>query len=158
MSETGWMPRRWHEALCGCVWLPRLLDKGRRALEGERQGRDLMNGYLFGDFDYADRQLLKFLRTDDARVRELLRERDDDGSVAEALLRESGRSAEEVRAWSERFRKGSAPFIAMWDADEGRSEPGIGTTLLKIFYNFALMPPVYLVFRIAEGLRRRRRG
>jgi hypothetical protein len=131
-----------------------MLDKGRRALEGERQGRDLMNGYLFGDFDYADRQLLKFLRTGDARVRELLREGGDDEAVAEALLRESGRSEEEVRAWSEKFRKGCAPFIAMWDADEGRAGPGIGAALIKFIYNFALMPPVYLVFRVAEGMRR----
>lgn len=157
MAVESWMPRPWNEELAGCVWLPRMLDKGRRALEGERQGQDLMNGYLFGDFDYADGRLLKFLRTNDARVRELLRELDDDEAVAKTLIRESERSADEIRAWNERFRVVNAPFIAMWDADEGRVKPGPGTTLLKLFYNFVLMPPVYLSFRIAEGLRQLKR-
>ena len=90
MAVKGWMPRPWNVELAGCVWLPRLLDKGRRALESERQGKDLMNGYLFGDNDYADGKLLKFLRTSDVRVRDLLRETDDDKVVAEILIRENG--------------------------------------------------------------------
>lgn len=142
----GWMPRPWNSELAGCLWLPRMLDKGRRALEGERQGRDLMNGFMFGDFDYADGQLLKFLRTGDARVRRLLVELGDDEAVARVLIQESGRLAEEVQAWNKRFRRANTPFIAMWEADEGRREPGVGTTLLRIFYNWVLMPPVCLVF------------
>jgi len=150
----GWLPRPWHAELAGCVWLPRLLDKGRRALAGERQGRDLMNGYLFGDYDYADGQLLKFLRTDDARVRQLLGEVGDDEAVARALIQESGRLAEEIRAWNRRFRLVNAPFIAMWEADEGQRAPGAGTALLKLFYNLVLMPPVYLASWAIEKLRR----
>lgn len=30
---------------------------------------------------------------------------------------------------------------------------GPGTSLLKLFYNFMLMPPVYLYFRAAQKLR-----
>lgn len=153
MSADNWMPRSWNAELMGCIWLPRLLDKGRQALESERQGQDLMNGYLYGDFDYADGKLLKFFRTNDARVLELLRKLNEDEAVAQALIGESGRSAEEIRAWSTRFRTINAPFAAMWDADEGRRKPGIGTTLLSLFYNYLMMPPVYLGFRIAERLR-----
>jgi Domain of unknown function (DUF5069) len=158
MSVENWMPRPWNEELMGCLWLPRMLDKGRQALESKRQGQNLMNSYLFGDFDYADGKLLKFLRTKDVRVLELLRELEDDEAVAKTLISESGRSADEIQAWSKRFRKVNAPFIAMWNADEGRREPGLGTSLLKLFYNFLLMPPVYLGFRIAEGLRQLKRG
>jgi hypothetical protein len=158
MNAESWMPRPWNAELVGCIWLPRMLDKGRQALESKRQGQNLMNSYLFGAFDYADGKLLKFLRTKDVHVLELLRELDDDEAVAKTLIRESGRSPDEIRAWGERFRKLNAPFIAMWNADEGRREPGVGTTLLKVFYNFLMMPPVYLVFRIAEGLRQLKRG
>jgi hypothetical protein len=158
MSPENWMPRPWNEELMGCIWLPRMLDKGRRVLESKRQGQNLMNGYLFGDFDYADGKLLKFLRTKDVHVLELLRESDVDEAVARTLIRESGRSADEIQGWCIRFRTFNAPFIAMWNADEGRRAPGVGTSLLKLFYNFLLMPPVYVGFWIAEGLRRLKRG
>ncbi|MEC4890029.1 MAG: DUF5069 domain-containing protein [Nitrospira sp.] len=158
MATEHWMPRPWNAELMGCIWLPRLLDKGRQALESRRQGKDLMNSYLFGNNDYADGKLLTFLRTNDAHVLGLLRESNDDEAVAKQLLAESGRSAAEVKAWSKRFRAVNAPFAAMWDADEGRRAPGAGTTALKLFYNYLMMPPVYVIFAIAEALRPRKRG
>lgn len=153
MGTEQWMPRPWNAELMGCIWLPRLLDKGRQVLESRRQGNNLMNGYLFGDLDYADGKLLTFLRTNDAHVLELLQESADDEAVARRLMSESGRSAAEVLAWSARFRRVNAPFAAMWDADEGRRAPGVGTTLIKWFYLYLMMPPVYLIFWIAARLR-----
>lgn len=157
MATEHWMPRPWDAELLGCIWLPRMLDKGRQALESRRQGKDLMNSYLFGNNDYADGKLLTFLRTNDAHVLELLRDSNDDEAVATQLLTESGRSATEVKTWSKRFRTVNAPFAAMWDADEGRRAPGAGTTALKLFYNYLMMPPVYVIFGIAEALRSRTR-
>ena len=153
MAAKGWMPHSWEAELAGCIWLPRILDKGRRILESERHGKDLMNGYLFGDNDLADAMLLKFLNITDMRIRELLQETDDDQVVAETLIRESGHSSQEVQAWNQSFQRKTAPFLAMQDADEGRRKPGLGTSLLGIFYNFVLMPPAYLTFRTAERLR-----
>ncbi|HSN03826.1 MAG TPA: DUF5069 domain-containing protein [Nitrospira sp.] len=158
MVTENWMPRPWNAELMGCIWLPRMLDKGRQALESKRQGRNLMNRYLFGDFDYADGKLLKFLRTNDGHVLDLLRELENDEAVANTLIRESGRSADEIQAWSKRFRRFNALFIAMWNADEGRREPGVGTSLLKLFYNGLMMPPVYVGFWMVERLRQRKRG
>lgn len=158
MSTENWMPRPWNAELLGCIWLPRMLDKGRQAMASQRQGQNLMNSYLFGDFDYADGKLLKFLRTNDAHVLELLRELNDDEAVAKRLMSESGRSVDEVQAWCKRFRTCNAPFIAMWDADEGRRAPGVGTSLLKLFYNYLMMPPVYVIVGIAERLRQLKRG
>lgn len=158
MGTERWVPRPWNAELMGCIWLPRMLDKGRQALESRRQGKNLMNSYLFGNNDYADGKLLTFLRTNDAHVLELLRGSNDDEAVAKQLLTESGRSAADVQAWSKRFRAVNAPFAAMWDADEGRRVPGIGTTAIKLFYNYLMMPPVYVIFAIAEALRPRKRG
>lgn len=148
----------WNRELHGCVFLPRMLEKGRRVLESERQGTDLMNGFCFGDFDYADGMIFRFLRTNEDRVLALLRASNDDDAVAAALLAESGRSAVEVQKWSRYFARINAPFTAMWDADEGRRAPGVGTTLLRVFYNYLMMPPVYLIFGLATALRRRRRA
>lgn len=152
METEHWMPRPWNAELMGCIWLPRMLDKGRQVLESRRQGKNLMNSYLFGHNDYADGKLLTFLRTNDAHVLDLLRESTDDEAVAKQLLTESGHSATDVQAWSKRFRAVNAPFAAMWDADEGRRVPGVGTTALKVFYNYVMMPPVYLMFWVAERL------
>jgi hypothetical protein len=146
----NWMPCLWNEELMGLIFLPRMLDKGRQVLKGERLGQNLMNGYLFGNFDYADRGMLKFLRTTDARVLELLRASEDSAAVAKILVDTSGRSAAEIAAWNKRFRTLNALFLAMWNADEGRRAPGWGTSCLKVFYNSVLMPPVYLFFRAAQ--------
>ena len=140
----------------GLIFLPRMLEKGRRVLASARQGRDLMNGYLFGDFDYADGSLMKFLRTNETRVVELMRECEEDTEVASRLIRESGRSPADIQAWNVRFRRINALFMAMWDADEGRRAPGWVTSVLKHSYNFILMPPVYLIFRLAVWRRQRR--
>jgi len=139
----------------GFIFLPRMLAKGRRLIASKAAGQDLMNGFLFGDFDYADRMLLKFLRLKDVRILALLREGLDDAAVARALIQESGRTPAEIAAWSRHFRWINAPFTPMWDADEGRRAPGLGTTLLKGFYNYLMMPPVYLFSWIVEGIRKR---
>lgn len=146
MLDAEWMPRPWKAELVGCIWLPRMLDKGRRAIEGEQQGRDLMNGYLFGNASPADRMLLRFLRTDAARVRALLNEFNDDNSVAEALLRESGRSPLDIRTWNMCFRTLNAPFILLLESDERQRHSGMATTFYKFLYNRVVMPPVYLLF------------
>ena len=149
---SNWIPPRWNLELRGLLFLPRMLEKGRRVVAGERHDRNLMNGYLFGRFDYADRGMLKFLRTTETRILDLLRQSEDDAVVARLLLEASGRSEAEIQAWNRRFRTLNALFLAMWDADEGRRDPGLGTSLLKFFYNYGLMPPVYLYFRLAQKL------
>ena len=153
---AAWRPRHaGGEAAAGLVWLPRLLDKGRRVLEGEAAGRDLLHdgGYLFGVNDPADGDLLRFLRLDNDAVLEVLRREPDDAAAAAELVRRSGRTPAECAAWSARTRRASALFLAMMDADEGRRPPGLRTTLLRVAYNGLVMPPGYLVYRRAERRR-----
>ncbi len=153
---AAWRPRHaGGEAAAGLVWLPRLLDKGRRVLEGEAAGRDLLHdgGYLFGVNDPADGDLLRFLRLDNDAVLEVLRREPDDAAAAAELVRRSGRTPAECAAWSARTLRASALFLAMMDADEGRRPRGIRTTLLRLAYNGLVMPPGYLVYRRAERRR-----
>lgn len=155
IADPDWRPRRWNELLAGCLWLGRMIDKGRRKIASEAAGADLMNGYLFGNSDYADGFLLKFLGVGDRRVLEILREQPDDTAAATAIIAASERSAAEIDRWNALFKLINAPFIAMWDADEGHLPPGPGASALKGFYNAIMMPPVNLAFRLMESMRRK---
>ena len=152
---TGeWMPQHsGRDIAAGCVWLPRLIDKGRRVLEGRAAGRDLLGDYLFGVNDAADTQLLRFLGTTNDDVLAVLAEEPDDATAAAELVRRSGRSPAQCAAWSARFSRLNAPFLAMMDADEGRRAPGAGTSALRFAYNRIIMPPSYFVYRRAERRR-----
>lgn len=154
-EQTGtWVPRHsGRDIAAGCVWLPRLIDKGRRVLEGQSTGRDLMGEYLFGVNDPADMQLLRFLGMNNDEVLAVLRQQPDDDEAASELVRRSGRTAAECAAWSARFCRLNGPFLAMMDADEGRRPDGLGTTALRVVYNRIVMPPSYPIYRMRERQR-----
>ncbi|HVG96940.1 MAG TPA: DUF5069 domain-containing protein [Chloroflexota bacterium] len=152
--DGAWMPAHsGRDAAAGVFWLPRLIDKGRRVLEGEAAGRDLLGDYLFGVNDPMDAQLLRFLDFDNEAVLLVLRREPDDGAAAAELVRRGGRTPEECAAWSSRARRLNSPFLAMIDADEDRRAPGVSTTLLKLVYNRVVMAPSYPVYRRAEARR-----
>jgi hypothetical protein len=153
----NWMPRAGRDAAADCVWLPRMLDKARRLVDSERIGRDLLSPYMFGDGDPADEALLRFLRADAEDVIDLLLQEPDTGRVAEALLRRSGRTAEECAAWSAQFLRRQRLLLALLDADEGRWTPGPRAQAVRFLYNNVLMPPVYWLHR-NDPHRRLRRG
>ncbi|MBV8063380.1 MAG: DUF5069 domain-containing protein, partial [Nevskia sp.] len=111
-EEISWKPCSVYEEGAGCVWLPRLVDKGRRALAGEQAGRDLLQPYLYGDGDYMDALLLKFLRTSGRKVLEVLRVEPDNVRAMAELARRSGRTPAECAAWSRDFLRWQAPFLA----------------------------------------------
>ena len=154
MTDLGWRPAHGtRDRAEDLIWLPRLIDKGRRVLAGEAAGRDLLGDYLFGVHDAADAQLLRFLRMSNEDVLGVLRSERDDARAAAVLVRMSGRSQAERVEWSNGFVRRNALFSAMIDADEGRRPPGPGTTALRLAYNWVLMPPVYLVYRFLERRR-----
>lgn len=148
-----WIPRSGLDKLQGLPWLPRLLDKARRFEAGRAAGTDLMNGYLYGDNDFIDAQLLKFLRTDDTAVRELVRQHADDAEVARILVERSGHDSAEVRAFAEKFLRRNMNFVVL-EADEGRLGSGLRAKLMRIFYNRLFMPIVYVKFAADERKRR----
>lgn len=138
----GWIPCSGRDSVAGLVWLPRLLEKARRS-EASPEGR-LVEGYLYGDNDFIDKQLIAFLRTDDAAISALVREHPADADVARIIVERSGRSAAECEAFSRKFRRNNFDFVLL-EADEGRLR-GIKGAILKFVYNSLIMPVVYRMF------------
>lgn len=150
--ESTWMPRHsGRDAAAGLVWLPRMVEKARRRLEGQVIGQDLLWPYMFGVHDPADRQLLTFLGVHNDDVLDVLRHEPDDAAAAAELVRRSGRTPAECAAWNARYLRLNAPFLAMMDADEGRRPAGVSTSLLRWIYNGVIMAPAYPVYRRLEA-------
>ena len=113
----AWIPCSGRDSIEGLSWLPRLLQKARRA-ESAQSGR-LVDGYCYGDNDFIDKQLIAFLRTDDVTISALVREHPADADVARVLVEQSGRTPAECAAFDKTFRRKNFNFILL-EADEGR--------------------------------------
>jgi hypothetical protein len=148
-----WIPRTAYDELEGLPWLLRLLDKARRFEAGRAAGTDLMNGYLYGDNDFIDAQLLAFLRVSDETVSELMRGNADDAEVARILVERSGRTKSEVSAFAKKFRRQNLGFV-FTETDEGRMGNGVRAKLLRFVYNRLMMPVLYTKFAADERKRR----
>lgn len=149
---TAWIPRPANDTIDGLVWLPRMIEKARRFAQGRRTGTDLMNGYLYGDNDFVDAQVLAFLRTDDRALLGLVEQSPSDDQAARAAISRSGRSHDECAAFSSALRRKVMGFV-MLDADEGRLPPGPRRAIVAFFYNRVVMPIFYAAFRRAEAKR-----
>ena len=146
----GWVPRSGLDTLEEVVWLPRLFDKARRFEELGKNARRV-DGYCYGDNDFIDGKVLRFLRTDDATVSSLLRDHSD-AETARILVERSGRTPEECRRFSNDLKRSVNNFVFM-EADEGRLPPGPKTAAIRFFYNNLLMPIFYAKFRRDERKR-----
>jgi len=146
----AWIPCSGRDSASGLVWLPRLLEKARRCASAP--GGRLVDGYCYGDNDFIDKQLITFLRTDDATISALVREQQSDADVASILVERSGRSPAECDAFNSTFRRRNFDFVLL-EADEGRLRPGLKSALLKFTYNNVIMPVVYRMFKSDERKR-----
>jgi hypothetical protein len=143
----GWMPCSGRDSIAGFVWLPRLLQKARHC-ETLSNGR-LVDGYCYGDNDFIDKQLITFLRTDDATISQLVREHAADADVAAILVERSGRTPAECAAFNRTLRRKNLNFIFL-EADEGRLPPGLKASALRFFYNNVVMRIFYPLFERDE--------
>ena len=127
-----------------------MLEKARHC-EASPNGR-LVDGYCYGDNDFIDKQLITFLRTDDATISALVREHPADADVARILVERSGHGPAEIETFNTAFRRRNFDFVLL-EADEGRLRPGLKRTVLKFLYNNAVMPIFYPLFRRDERKR-----
>jgi len=151
----SWVPCSGLDSEADIVWLPRMLQKARRCLTSP-DGR-LVDGYLYGDNDFIDKQVISFLRTDDEAISALVREHPSDADVARILVERSGRSASECAAYSKSLKRKFMNFFFL-EADEGRLRPAFLASAIRFLYNKALMPVVYLMFRRDERNRKAARA
>ncbi len=152
----NWVPRySGSDRLAGCVWLGRLIDKGRGYEATGVAPGEMLGEYMFGNHDYMDGKLLRFLGLKDAHISEIIRSEPDDERAAQRIIARSGKTAAQCAAFNRSFVRANAPFLAMMDADEGRCNPGLGTSLMKAAYNAVIFPLGILMYR--SGSRKRSR-
>jgi hypothetical protein len=150
----SWTPRSGLEKYAECCWLPRLIDKARYLQTHGVTGNELGNGYLYGDNDYIDGQLLRFLGITGDRLRAMVAANPSDDAVAAAVIAESGNTAAECRTFSHGLRASLDDFFVL-EADEHRAG-GPKASLARFIYNYILMPKFRRMFRKAEAKRAER--
>ena len=135
MQEIPWFPCSPFERLENCVFLPRMLDKARRKESGLPIGE-----YMYGDNDYMDSRLLRFLRASAAEVSALVRSQPGDDIVARMLIERSGKTPGQIAWFNNRMLLAYGVIFAMFDADEGRRSGPLARALAH-FYNLVIYPP-----------------
>lgn len=113
----SWAPRSPFAKAAGLIWLPRMIDKGRHYLEG---GQAALGDYMFGDHDYLDGFLLRFLGLKDAVILDVLRTQPDDEQAAAEIVARSGKTPDQCEHWSQQFDRSQHFALLNLDRDEGR--------------------------------------
>ena len=109
------IPPRWNVEVDGIRWLPRMIEKARM------RERGTLGAYLIGHSP-VDAALLKRLKISTEAFVQLVWVQPDDMNVLIAL-RARGIDEAAVRRWSEDFPRRYAPYIRLWDLDEGYTLP-----------------------------------
>ncbi|MBM3268429.1 MAG: DUF5069 domain-containing protein [Candidatus Sericytochromatia bacterium] len=151
-ASEAWEPRSWREKLCGCYWLGRMVDKGRRKLQSEEAGDPaLLNDYQFGDHNPSDAIMLRFLGLRGAEILELLRQHADDEKAGAVILAKGGWDAAAIARWNFWLPRLYAFVLVGLDADEGRLPPTLGNRLIMAAMRNVIRPPVAAWYRFREG-------
>lgn len=121
-------PRRWNEQLGGIVWLPRLIDKARSAINGQ------LGGYLFGQSP-IDAALLKALGLSHHAFATMVKEAPDDASFLAALEASTPQGVERARAWGEQLPRTHRLFLSVIDIDDGYTGSPLAKKMLNALTN-----------------------
>lgn len=149
METTPWYPRSGFERLANCVFLGRVIDKARRTASGLPIGE-----YMYGNNDYMDSRVLRFLGAKAADVDALVQTESNDDIVARTLVERSGKSSKQIAFFNARMLLPYGVVFAMFDADEGR-KTGMLASALSGFYNRFLYPPFAKKFERDEARSKR---
>lgn len=150
---TSWMPCPPKAEFGGLVFLPRLIDKARRKLEGDQAGQDLISPYMYGDNDWMDVRVLRFLGLNDQDVLGIVREEPDNDLAAQVILAKSGKDRAACEAYSKKLLRQEWYVFLMIEADEELRPPGLVTSLIKTLYLGLVFPVVFWVFNRQEAQR-----
>lgn len=144
MAETLWFPRSPFECTSNCIFLGRIIDKATRKISGLPIGE-----YMYGDNDYMDSRVLKFLNARAADVNALVRSQPNSETVGRMLVERSGKSPKQIARFNTRMLLAYGLVFMMFDADEGR-KTSVLAKLLASFYNRIIYPPFAKKFRRDE--------
>lgn len=147
-DAATWQPRSGYDEFGGCIWLPRLVSKGRRVLEMRSGNR--IGEYMFGESDPSDSELLRFLGLTSQHVLDVVQAEADDNAAAAHLLQISGKTPEQCARFTRKFRRIMGVFLAMMDADEHPDRSGLRKSFLRFVYNRIVVPPAYWFFAWQE--------
>lgn len=154
-TQVSWVPRySGSDRLAGCMWLGRMIDKARKYDGAGIAPGEMFGEYMFGDADYMDAKLLRFLGLHDSDVAEIVRDEPSDERAAELIVERSGKTPAQCAAFNRAFGRANGFFIAMMDADEARRKRGLATWLMKTAYNAFVFPLAILMYRSASAKRR----
>lgn len=128
-TTTTWMPRSGFEQVGGFVWLPRLLDKARRARTGD------LGEYVSLNRGGMDGIWLRRLKVSPDSIRAWVAEGLDDGAIAERLGEACGMDRAAREQFSRRFVGMLGAVFAMIDAEEGRRPFTFGLRLVRAILN-----------------------
>lgn len=145
MADTPWFPRSPFYRVSNCVFLARIIDKARRTVSGLPVGE-----YMYGDNDYMDSRVLKFLGLSASDLNAIVRVQPDDETVGRILIDKSRKSPKQIARFTLRMLLTYGVVFAMFDADEGR-ETGTLAKALAGFYNHVIYPPFAKKFRRDEA-------
>jgi len=122
-----------------------MLDKARRVAA---DGAYLIDGeWMYGNNDFADGILLRFLGLSDEQVLDIVRADADDASAGAKILATSGKTPAQCAAFNRRFRAICGVFLPLIEADEGRTRPGPFSNVVRAVYNGVVAGPAIAVFR-----------
>ena len=99
------MPCSGLEEIDDMIWVKRMAQKARRAQQSRESGTDLMNGYLYGENDFYDGRILRFLGTSDTKFSANVCSEADDEAGVRRVLAASRRTVAEGRAFSAKLEK-----------------------------------------------------
>jgi hypothetical protein len=133
------------DQLAGCVWLARLLDKARRAEDPHSNG---LGDYLFGEGDYLDAKVLRFLGVSGLDVRSVVRSEPNDEIAARTIVTKSGKTPAECEAFNTAFVRRNGLFLAMIQADEDRRPLSLKSKIMKDAYNLTIVPMGKIMYRL----------
>jgi Domain of unknown function (DUF5069) len=145
MTDAPWIPRSPFCRLSNCVFLARIIDKARRAASGLPIGE-----YMYGDNDYMDSRVLRFLGVSASDLNAIVRVQPSDEAVGRILIERSRKSPKQIARFNTRMLLTYGAIFAMFDADEGR-RTGAFAKALAGFYNRVIYPPFAKKFRRDEA-------
>lgn len=107
-----------------------------------------MGDYLFGEGDYLDAKVLRFLGVSELDVRNVVRSESNDEIAARTIVAKSGKTPADCEAFNQQFVRRNGLFLAMIQADEDGGPLPLKSKIMKAAYNLTIAPMGKIMYRL----------